>query len=130
MKSLTSTQQMREAIAGFRGKAFALVDLKHIYSYSSMVANLLAMDEIDEIGEKNGKKVFKATAKLKPWDYQHSSHTDRKYKSKAFHKALKEQSTPAVVKNVSCAGWRDVTPFLFNDPYYKVKGKVTSVART
>ena len=129
MKTLTSTQQMREAIAAFRGKAFALVDLKYIYSYSSRIENLLSMGEVEELEKVNNRRVFKATENLRPWDYQHPSHTKRKYQSRAFHKALKD-AIPVPEVPLSCTGWRDVTPHLFSDPYYKIKGKVTSVART
>ena len=122
----TVAEKLRYEIKLLGNDIFYARNMKHIKGYSNGIDNLIALKEIIQMPIILGdKRSFKATRKLKEWDYTECKITKRLESRKHYHKSRRS----ILIDEVELPGWRDVTPFLFNDPYYKIKGKVTSVAR-
>ena len=56
--------------------------------------------------------------------------TIRSLKMFSSQKPIISPRKTIVIDEVELPGWRDVTPFLFNDPYYKIQGRTVTVSQT
>jgi|GEM_PF-7015062 len=121
----TTAEKLRYEIKLLGNDKFFARHMKHIQGYGNGIDNLLTLGEIEQLPLVEGeKRSFKATRKLKNWDYApeviiHKRTMERKH----YHASRRV----VVVKEIDLPGWRSIMPQLFNDPYYALKGKVTTV---
>ena len=125
-KPETITEKLRYEIKLLGNDIFYARNMKHIKGYSNGLDNLITLKEIVQMPLIEGdKRSFKATRKLKAWDYTECKITKRLESRKHYHLSRRE----IVIDEVELPGWRDVTPFLFNDPYYKIQGRTVTVSQ-
>jgi hypothetical protein len=121
----TIAEKLRYEIKLLGNDRFFARHMKHIQSYAHGIDNLLTLGEIEQLPLVEGeKRSFKATRKLKKWDYAPEvTFPQRMIERKHYHASRRV----VVVKEIDLPGWRSIMPQLFNDPYYALKGKVTTV---